>query len=193
MRGLSGVFPSTEPDHMTLPAPGTPAPDFELVTDSYEKFRLSDHLGHPVVLYFYPQDDTEGCTLENIEFTDQMPEFKRLGAVVVGISPDTVEKHCSFRDKYNLGVILAADPERKAIEAYGIWQLKKLWGVEYMGVKRITVLVGPDGKVAGVFHANRIKGHAEKILAATRALVANAGSAPAESSSLPVKTRRTKA
>ncbi len=178
MRGISGVFPSTEPDQMTVPAPGSPAPDFELITDSYEKFRLSDHLGHPVVLYFYPQDDTEGCTLENIEFTDQMPEFRRLGAVVVGISPDTVEKHCSFRDKYNLGVVLAADPERKAIEAYGIWQLKKLWGVEYMGVKRMTVLIGPDGKVAEVFHATRIKGHAEKVLAATRALVERTGSAP---------------
>lgn len=193
MRGFSGVFPFTEPDHMTLPLPGSPAPDFELITDSYEKFRLADHLGHPVVLYFYPQDDTEGCTLENIEFTDLMPEFKRLGAVVVGISPDTVEKHCSFRDKFNLGVILAADPERKAIEAYGIWQLKKLWGVEYMGVKRITVLVGPDGKVAEVFHATRIKGHAEKVLAATRALVADAGSPPAKAGSTLAKPRRAKA
>jgi len=175
MRRFSGAPLSIEPDYMTVPSPGSPAPDFELVTDSYEKFRLSDHLGHPVVLYFYPQDDTEGCTLENIEFTDQMPEFKRLGAIVVGISPDSVEKHCSFRDKFNLGVVLAADPERKAIEAYGIWQLKKLWGVEYMGVKRITVLVGPDGNVAEVFHATRIKGHAEKVLAATRALVERTG------------------
>ena len=171
---------------MTLPSPGSPAPDFELVTDSLEKFRLSDHRGHPVVLYFYPQDDTEGCTLENIEFTDLMPEFKRLGAVVVGISPDTVEQHCSFRDKYNLGVILAADPERKAIEAYGIWQLKKLWGVEYMGVKRTTVLVDADGKVAQVFNATRIKGHAAKVLAATRELVEGAPAAAA-------KTRRSKA
>lgn len=160
---------------MTLPAVGSSAPDFELTTDSYEKFRLSDHRGHPVVLYFYPQDDTEGCTLENIEFTDQMPEFRKLGAIVVGISPDSVEKHCSFRDKYNLGVTLAADPDRKAIEAYGVWQLKKMFGVEFMGVKRVTVLVGPDGKVAGVFHATRIKGHAEKVLAATREVAAQAG------------------
>lgn len=166
---------------MTLPVPGRPAPDFELVTDSYEKFRLSDHRGHPVVLYFYPQDDTEGCTIENIEFTDQMPEFKRLGAVVVGISPDSVEKHCSFRDKYNLGVILASDPDHKAIEPYGIWQLKKMFGVEFMGVKRVTVLVGPDGKVAEVFHATRIKGHAEKVLAATRALVERTGAVAAPS------------
>ena len=164
---------------MTLPAVGSPAPDFELTTDRYEKFRLSEHRGRPVVLYFYPQDDTEGCTLENIEFTDQLPEFTKLGAVVVGISPDTVEKHCSFRDKFNLGVTLAADPERKAIEAYGIWQLKKMWGVEFMGVKRITVLVGPDGNVAGVFNATRIKGHAAKVLAATRELMAKATVPPA--------------
>jgi len=156
---------------MPLIAPGQPAPDFELVTDSSAKFRLSSQKGHPVVLYFYPQDDTEGCTLENIEFTDLMPEFRRLGVVVVGISPDTVEKHCSFRDKYNLGVMLAADPDRKAIEAYGIWQLKKLWGTEFMGVKRVTVLVGPDGNVANVFHATRIKGHAQKVLDAAKKLV----------------------
>jgi peroxiredoxin Q/BCP len=161
---------------MALVTIGATAPDFELTTDTYEKFRLSDNRGRPVVLYFYPQDDTEGCTLENIEFTDQMPAFKALGAVVVGISPDSVEKHCSFRDKYNLGVTLAADPERKAIEAYGVWQLKKLWGTEFMGVKRVTVLVGPDGKVTGVFHATRIKGHAEKVLAATRELVERVGS-----------------
>lgn len=167
---------------MTLPAVGTPAPDFALTTDRHETFRLSDHRGHAVVLYFYPQDDTEGCTLENIEFTDQMPEFRKLGARVVGISPDSIEKHCSFRDKYNLGVTLASDPDRKAIEAYGIWQLKKLWGTEFMGVKRVTVLVGPDGNVAGVFHATRIKGHAEKVLAATRELVAKAGAAPPKSS-----------
>ena len=157
---------------MTIPAIGSPAPDFQLTTDSYEKFQLSDHRGKPVVLYFYPEDDTEGCTIENIEFTDQMPEFRKLHAAVVGISPDTVEKHCTFRDKYNLGVPLAADPDRQVIEAYGLWQLKKLYGREFMGVKRATVLIDAAGKIAGVFHATRIRGHAEKVLAATRALVA---------------------
>lgn len=156
---------------MPVPALGSPAPDFELMTDSAQTLRLSRHLGHPVVLYFYPEDDTEGCTLENIEFTDQMPAFAALGAVVVGISPDTVEKHCSFRDKYNLGVTLAADPERKVIEAYGFWQLKKMFGVEFMGVKRATVLIDATGRVAGVFYATRIRGHAEKVLQATRQLL----------------------
>jgi thioredoxin-dependent peroxiredoxin len=160
---------------MSLITPGSLAPDFELVTDSHEKFRLLNYRGRPVVLYFYPQDDTEGCTVENIEFTNLLPEFEKLGVVVVGISPDTVEKHCSFRDKYNLGVTLAADPERKAIEAYGIWQLKKLYGVEFMGVKRTTVLVDAEGRVAQVLPATRIKGHAEKVLAAARTLVEQDG------------------
>lgn len=155
---------------MPVPAVGSAAPDFELTTDAYEKFRLSRHLGRPVVLYFYPQDDTEGCTLENIEFTDLMPDFKKLKAVVVGISPDTVEKHCTFRDKYNLGVPLASDPDHAVIDAYGLWQLKKLWGVEYMGVKRATVIIDAEGKVASVTYATRIKGHAGKVLEAVRAI-----------------------
>ncbi|MGN6487878.1 MAG: peroxiredoxin [Devosia sp.] len=155
---------------MPVPAVGSLAPDFELVTDASEKFRLSRHRGRPVVLYFYPQDDTEGCTLENIEFTDLLPEFRKLKAVVVGISPDSVEKHCSFRDKYNLGAPLASDPDHAVIEAYGLWQLKKMWGVEFMGVKRATVIVDAEGRVADVIHATRIKGHAAKVLEAVRAL-----------------------
>lgn len=155
---------------MPVPAIGAAAPDFELTTDTYEKFRLSSQLGRPVILYFYPQDDTEGCTLENIEFTDLMPEFRKLKAVVVGISPDTVEKHCTFRDKYNLGVPLAADPDHAVIDAYGLWQLKKLWGVEFMGVKRATVIINADGKMAAVIHATRIKGHAAKVLEAVSAI-----------------------
>jgi len=159
---------------MPVPAIGSPAPDFELRTDRAEPFRLSRHRGRPVVLYFYPEDDTEGCTLENIEFTAQLPEFKKLGVEVLGISPDSVEKHCAFRDKHKLGVPLGADPEHKAIEAYGLWQLKKMFGVEFMGVKRATVLIDAKGKVAGVFYATRIKGHAEKVLDAARSLVAAA-------------------
>ncbi|RZA07184.1 MAG: peroxiredoxin [Proteobacteria bacterium] len=157
---------------MPVPAIGAPAPEFELVTDSYDKFRLSQHLGRPVVLYFYPQDDTEGCTLENIEFTDLMPDFRKLKAVVVGISPDTVEKHCTFRDKYDLGVPLLSDPDHAVIDAYGLWQLKKLWGIEYMGVKRATLVIDPKGKVADVLYANRIKGHAAKVLESVRTIAA---------------------
>ena len=155
---------------MPVPAIGAAAPDYELTTDTYQKFRLSSQLGRPVILYFYPQDDTEGCTLENIEFPDLMPEFRKLKAAVVGISPDTVEKHCTFRDKYNLGVPLASDPDHAVIDAYGLWQLKKLWGVEFMGVKRATVIIDTDGKLAAVIHATRIKGHAAKVLDAVRAI-----------------------
>src|SRR5690606_8887112 len=101
-----------------------------------------DHRGRPVVLVFYPQDDTEGCTLENIEFTQLMPEFRAIGVEVLGISPDSVEDHCRFRDKYQLGLTLAADPQRDAVEAYGIWGEKTLYGRDYVGLIRTTFLVG---------------------------------------------------
>jgi peroxiredoxin Q/BCP len=123
-----------------------------------------------VVLYFYPQDDTEGCTLENIEFTDLLPEFRKRKAVVVGISPDSVEKHCTFRDKYDLRVPLASDPDHQVIDAYGLWQLKKMWGTEFMGVKRATVVIDAHGNVAAVLYATRIKGHAAKVLEVVRGL-----------------------
>ena len=165
---------------MPIPAIGAAAPDFELVTDAREKFRLSRHLGRPVVLYFYPQDHTEGCTLENIEFTALLPEFGRVNAVVVGISPDTVEKHCTFRDKYDLRVPLLSDPDHQVTDTYGLWQLKKMWGVEFMGVKRATVVIDADGRVADVIHATRIKGHAAKVLEAVRGLARKVGSSAAK-------------
>src|SRR5688572_9631573 len=114
-------------------AVGMRAPDFALPTNADETFRLSDHRGRPVVLFFYPEDDTDGCTIENLEFTEQMPEFDKLGVMVVGISPDTVEQHCKFRDRYRLRATLAADPDREAIEAYGVWGPKKLFGHQYQG------------------------------------------------------------
>lgn len=154
---------------------GSPAPDFDLATDSGTAFRLADTLGHPLVLYFYPQDDTEGCTLENVEFTALLQQFRHLGVRVLGISPDTVAAHCAFRDKYGLGVQLASDPEHRVIDAYGLWQLKKMFGVEFMGVKRATVLIDADGRVADVILATRIKGHAQKVLDAARALAGRRG------------------
>lgn len=161
---------------MTTLQPGDSAPDFTLTADSGRKFRLSAQRGHPVVLYFYPEDLTEGCTIENIEFTDELPAFKKLGVTVVGISPDSVEKHCNFRDRYDLKVPLLADPEHKAVEPYGLWQLKKLYGREYMGLIRTSFLIDAEGRVAGVFPARRIKGHAAKVLEAARELVASAKS-----------------
>jgi peroxiredoxin Q/BCP len=153
-------------------AVGAKAPDFELVTDAGERFKLSEHRRRAVVLYFYPQDDTEGCTIENIAFSEQLPEFHRLGAVVVGISPDSVEKHCAFRDKYGLKVPLAADPDRRVVEAYGLWQPKKTFGRDYVGLVRTTFLIAPDGTISDIWTVNRIKGHADEVLEATKRLMA---------------------
>lgn len=150
---------------------GDIAPDFALETDRGERFVMSAQRGHPVVLFFYPRDDTEGCTIENIEFSAALPEFAALGAAVLGISPDGVEDHCRFRDKHRLGVPLVADPERVAITAYGVWGPKRLFGVHYDGLIRTTFLVGPDGRVADRWTVTRIKGHAATVLAATRTLV----------------------
>lgn len=151
---------------------GKKAPDFELPAADGSVFRLSDHKGKPVVLYFYPQDDTEGCTLENQEFSALAPEFEKLGAVLAGISPDSVESHCKFRDKFELTAPLLADVGEKVTRKYGLWQLKKLWGAEYMGLVRTTFLIDSKGKVAGIFKATRIRDHAAKVLEATRALAA---------------------
>ncbi len=162
---------------MTTIAVGDRAPDFDLETDARENFRLSAHRGRPVVLFFYPEDDTEGCTIENLEFTQLKPEFDELGVQVLGISPDTVEKHCDFRDKYGLKVPLAADPDRKVIEAYGLWQRKKTFGNEYDGLVRTTVLIDAEGRIAGVWPVTRIKGHAAAALEAARALSSDGGAA----------------
>jgi peroxiredoxin Q/BCP len=151
---------------------GKKAPDFALTTDRDETFRLSEHKGSPVVLVFYPQDDTEGCTIENIEFTQLMPEFRKLGAEVVGISPDSVADHCKFRDKYQLALTLAADPDHQAIDAYDVWGPKTTFGHDYVGLIRTTFLIGSDGRIAGIWRVNRIKAHAAAVLDATRALVA---------------------
>lgn len=155
---------------MPAPTVGKKAPEFELPAADGSTFRLSDHKGKPVVLYFYPQDDTEGCTLENQEFSALLPDFHALGAVVVGISPDSIESHCKFRDKFALSVPLLADAGEKVTKKYGLWQLKKLWGVEYMGLVRTSFLLDTKGKVAGIFKATRIRDHAAKVLDATRAL-----------------------
>src|SRR5665213_2139921 len=150
---------------------GRKAPDFELPTADGPSFRLSAQLGKPVVLYFYPEDDTPGCTIENQEFTALLPEFKKLGVAVVGISGDSVAKHCKFRDKYRLATVLVSDPEHKAIDAYGVWGAKVTFGHHLIGLIRSTFLVGADGKLIDDWRVTRIKGHAEKVLAAARALV----------------------
>lgn len=149
---------------------GSLAPDFTLTAASGDSFTLSQQRGRPVVLYFYPQDDTEGCTVENLEFTRLLPEFSAHGAVVAGISPDSVADHCRFRDKYELGTLLLADPDHLAIDAYGLWQPKRTFGRDYMGLVRTTILVGADGRIARVWTVRRIRGHAQQVLDALRSL-----------------------
>ena len=124
---------------------GEPAPDFALPTAGGGKTRLADLKGKPVVVYFYPKDDTSGCTAEAIAFSGLKPKFDEAGAVVIGVSPDSAAAHDKFKAKYSLSVALAADPERSAIEAYGVWKEKSMYGRKYFGVERSTFLIGRDG------------------------------------------------
>lgn len=149
---------------------GDTAPDFALPDDRGGTFKLSAGKGKPVVLEFYCEDDSGGCVIENQEFSTLAPAFKKAGATVVAISPQDVETHKKFSAKYGFAQPLIADPELKAIAAYGLWQQKKLWGHEFMGVVRVTYIVGADGKIAAVMPARRIKGHAQKVLEAVQAL-----------------------
>ena len=147
---------------------GQKAPDFTLPDHRGGSFRLSDHRGKPVVVEFYCEDGTEGCEIENREFSALAPEFGKLGVEVVGISPQDVDSHKKFAAKNKFAHPLLADTELTANKAYDVWQQKKLWGREYMGTVRVTYLVDAKGKIAGVFHARRIKGHAETVLDATK-------------------------
>ncbi len=149
---------------------GKKAPDFELPTDGEGAFKLSDHLGKAVVLYFYPKDDTPGCTAEAIAFTALAEEFVAENAIVVGISPDTPKSHDRFKSKYELAVVLAADAEKEVANLYGVWVQKSRYGREYMGVERTTFLVGRDGKIASVWNKVKVDGHAAAVLDAVKAL-----------------------
>jgi peroxiredoxin Q/BCP len=149
---------------------GQKAPDFELPTDSGGTIRLSKLKGHPVVVYFYPKDDTSGCTREAQAFTALAAAFEALGAQVIGISPDTVESHAKFRSKHALAVALAADPQRTAIDAYGVWVEKSMYGRKYMGVDRSTFLIDAKGKIARVWRKVKVPGHAAEVLEAAQAL-----------------------
>jgi peroxiredoxin Q/BCP len=155
---------------MPKPETGRKAPDLELPAADGSTFRLSAHRGRPVVLYFYAEDDTEGCTIENQQFSALLPEFEKLGAIVVGISEDSIEKHCRFRDKYGLETVLLADPNHVAIEAYGVWGPKVTFGHHLIGLIRSTFLIDKDGKIAADWRVTRIKGHAEKVLEKAREL-----------------------
>lgn len=151
---------------MTPLQPGDTAPDFTLPLDDGTSFHLAAQHGHPVVLFFYPEDGTAGCIDENREFSELGAEFAALGARLVGISPDPIAKHQKFRSKYDLEVPLAADPDHLAIAAFGLWQLKKLYGRQFMGLIRTSFVIAADGTVVAMIRATRIRGHARKVLEA---------------------------
>ena len=146
------------------------APDFDLETDSGGRVKLSDLTGRKVVVYFYPKDDTSGCTLEALDFTQAEKAFTKAGTTVIGISPDTAKSHGKFRDKHKLGITLAADPDKKAIEAYGVWAEKSMYGRKYMGVERSTFLIGPDRRIVREWRKVKVPGHVEEVLEAAREL-----------------------
>ena len=148
---------------MTMPAVGEMAPDFTLETDSGTPLTLSALRGKPVVLFFYPKDDTSGCTTESCEFRDLVPRFDGVDARVLGISPDPVKSHVKFRDKYQLNYPLLADVEKTVSTTYGVWQQKSMYGRKYMGVARTTFVIGRDGRIAHVFEKVKPAGHAAEV------------------------------
>jgi thioredoxin-dependent peroxiredoxin len=145
-------------------AEGQAAPDFELQSDSGDRVRLSSLRGKPVVLYFYPRDDTPGCTKEACEFRDAYDEFRERGAVVLGVSPDGAESHAKFKSKHELPFTLLADPEHEAAEAYGVWTERSMYGRKFMGIKRSTFVIAPDGTVSKAMVGIRPAGHAAQVL-----------------------------
>ncbi len=149
---------------------GDPAPDFTLPTDGVGLARFAEHKGKAVVLYFYPKDDTSGCTAEAIAFSGLKDKFEAAGAVVIGVSPDSAASHDKFRKKHGLAVALAADPGRTTIEAYGVWKEKSMYGRKYFGVERSTFLIDRKGRIAKIWRKVKVPGHAEEVLAAAKAL-----------------------
>jgi peroxiredoxin Q/BCP len=144
---------------------GQPAPTFTLQSDSGEDVSLESFRGKPVVLYFYPRDDTPGCTTQACGIRDQYGEFEQAGAVVLGVSPDSVERHVKFREKYGLPFNLLADPDHEVAERYGVWGEKRFAGKKYMGVSRSTFVIAPDGTVAKAIHDVKPATHADEVLA----------------------------
>jgi len=143
---------------------GKKAPDFTLLNQDGKKVKLSQFSGQNVVLYFYPKDNTSGCTIEACNFRDTFSELSNLGAVVIGISPDTAESHKKFAEKYNLPFNLLADPEKKVLEKYGVWKEKSMYGKKYMGVERTTFIIDKNGKVRKIFEKVKVPNHHNEVL-----------------------------
>lgn len=155
---------------MTIIIENTIAPAFSLPRDGGETVQLSDYLGKKVVLFFYPKDDTSGCTVEAIDFTQNLAEFEKAGAVVLGMSPDPVKKHDKFIAKHELGVILVSDEEKTTLDAYNVWKEKSMYGKKYMGVERSTFLIDNQGVVQKAWRKVKVPGHVDDVLKATQDL-----------------------
>jgi peroxiredoxin Q/BCP len=149
---------------------GDAAPPFDLQIDAEKRVSLKDFRGKKLALYFYPKDDTSGCTAEAIAFNGLRRDFERAGTAILGVSPDSVKSHAKFRAKHGLDLDLASDEGKAMLEAYGVWVEKSMYGRKYMGVERSTFLIGPDGRVAKVWRKVKAPGHAEEVLAAARAM-----------------------
>jgi len=155
-----------------MPVVGKPAPAFTLDTDTGERLSLRDLKGKPVVLYFYPKDDTSGCTAEACEFRDAFPRFDKSKAVILGVSPDPVKSHQKFKAKYELPFTLLADTDHAVAEQYGVWKEKSMYGRKYMGVERTTFIIDAAGKIAKIFEKVKPQGHAAEVEAALATLPA---------------------
>jgi peroxiredoxin Q/BCP len=149
--------------------PGDKAPDFDLPTDGGGQAKLSDFAGKAVVLYFYPKDDTSGCTSEAQGFTTLADDFKKAGATVIGVSKDSVKSHDKFKAKYDLDLILASDESGEVVERYGVWVEKSMYGRKYMGIDRATFLIGPDGMIKQAWRKVKVPGHVDAVLKAVKA------------------------
>ena len=149
---------------------GQNAPEIRLPRDGGDIVDLSDYRGQPVVVYFYPRDNTSGCTMQAQAFTEHLPEFKDAGAVVLGVSKDTVAKHDKFRDKHGLEVPLLSDAEGDTCERYGVWVEKSMYGKTFWGIVRTTFLIDRAGKIARIWPKVKVKGHVDDVLSAVRSL-----------------------
>jgi peroxiredoxin Q/BCP len=160
----------TAQERLAMVQDGDKAPEFELATNDGGKLKLSKLKGNPVVLYFYPKDDTTGCTAEAKDFSGLAADFRKAGVEIVGVSPDSVESHRKFAKKHDLAVRLAADTDKAVAVAYGVWTEKSMYGRNFMVVERSTFLIGKDGRIAKSWRKVRVPGHAEAVLAAVREL-----------------------
>ncbi len=166
----AGAKPAAPASARALPAVGERAPAFSLPADDGSSVSLGSFPGKKIVLYFYPKDDTPGCTIEAIAFSARKAAFAAAGAVVLGVSRDSVASHCKFRDKHGLSIRLLSDESTKMLEAYGVWGEKKLYGRTYMGIDRTTFLIDAKGVIRHVWPKVKVDGHADEVLAAVKGL-----------------------